>query len=158
MNTNEHEPGQKIPLTQDKFAIVDDEDFEWVNCHNWCLEKGKGKEYAQRKIGRVKTVKMHREIMCVLSGLEVDHINGNGLDNRKVNLRLCTHGENAMNRGPNKNSRSPYKGVHFFRINGSPLSHIKNTGFIWVDLELKKKRLKLIRKRPKNFMERLISN
>jgi hypothetical protein len=106
---------KKIPLTQGKFAIVDDDVFGRINCHNWCLEKVKGKEYAQRKIGRVKTVKMHREIMCVLPGLEIDHINGDGLDNRKVNLRVCTHAENARNRGPNKKSQSRYKGVHFFK-------------------------------------------
>jgi hypothetical protein len=54
---------------------------------------------------------MHREILNASDGMECDHINHNGLDNRKVNLRLCTHQQNCFNKKPQPNNTSKYKGV-----------------------------------------------
>lgn len=54
---------------------------------------------------------MHREIMNAPDGVQVDHINGDSLDNRKINLRLCTNAENLRNRGKQINNTSGYKGV-----------------------------------------------
>jgi len=60
---------------------------------------------------------MHNKIMDVPNGLEVDHINHNRLDNRKSNLRGCTHKENMFNRRSYKKSRSKYKGVAWHKHN-----------------------------------------
>src|SRR3990167_10292886 len=91
-----------IPLTKGKFAIVDVEDFEWLNQMEWQVHDKARSSYALGKkwLSHTKgiTLAMHREILkkhnINLEGMEVDHINGDGLDNRKVNLRVCTHAEN----------------------------------------------------------------
>lgn len=109
-----------IPLTRDKFAIVDDEDFERLMEHSWAwvpaCNSAIGQGYAVRKgskrRGEPRTVQMHREILGVAQDVNVDHINCNGLDNRKRNLRLATTQQNAFNRAkPTVPCTSRYKGV-----------------------------------------------
>jgi hypothetical protein len=100
-----------IPLTQGYYAIVDAEDYERVSRYKWCLMIRGSKAYAMRT-ERGKTILMHREIMKPPKGMVVDHINGNGLDNRRCNLRACTVLQNAWNRKPAKGSSSPYLGVY----------------------------------------------
>lgn len=120
-NTNPTPPERnsmkEIPLTQGKVALVDDEDYDRLNCNNWYAHKESNIFYALRKVstgaGKRKTVQMHREIMGMFygDGRMVDHSNGDGLDNRKENLRLCTNSQNAMNKKSNTGSSSKYKGV-----------------------------------------------
>lgn len=101
-----------IQLTQGKVAIVDDEDFENLNKFRWYFCK----RYAVRDVrvdGKKETIYMHRLVTNAPDHLEVDHINSDGIDNRKENLRLCTHAENSRNRGIAKNNTSKYKGVWF---------------------------------------------
>ena len=91
-----------IPLTQGKVAIVDDEDYEELAKYKWCAHQApNGCWYALRKGplpgGRQKTIYMHRALMAGDSQLEVDHINGDGLDNRRANLRLVTGSVNQRN-------------------------------------------------------------
>lgn len=101
---------KKIPLTQGKFAIVDDDDYPMLVKHNWHALKSRGTYYARRKIGTNKLIQMHRLILNADITQQIDHINGNGLDNRKNNMRLCTHAQNNMNK--NKIwSKSGFKGV-----------------------------------------------
>ena len=106
---------RRIPLTQGKYAIVDPEDFERLNRHKWHLNTAICTNYACRNImiGTKKVkVKMHREILNPPGHLFIDHINHNGLDNRKANLRFATRTQNNCNRIYNKqNSSSRYKGV-----------------------------------------------
>jgi hypothetical protein len=107
---------RRIPLTRGKYAIVDPEDFERLNKYRWYAKKCKNTFYACRSQGtrRKKTeIKMHREVIQPPSGMVVDHINHNGLDNRKANLRLATHQQNIFNRTykNKKGSSSKYKGV-----------------------------------------------
>lgn len=108
---------RRIPLTQGKYAIVDSEDFERLNERKWHAKKFKNTYYAARSkwIGTKKwmPVQMHREIINPPDHLYVDHINRNGLDNRKANLRLATCAQNIVNRAiiKRKNSPSKYKGV-----------------------------------------------
>jgi hypothetical protein len=99
-----------IPLTRGKEAIVDDEDFEHLNQWKWGLDTD---GYAIRgiHIPRRKTFIMHREIMKTPKGMETDHINGNKLDNRKCNLRICTKSQNKMNISRQVDNMSGYKGV-----------------------------------------------
>lgn len=104
-----------IPLTQGKFAIVDADDYEWLAKYKWNCQNNKGGFYAFRSEGH-KMIAMHREIIRAPEGLLVDHIDGNGLNNRKSNLRLCTHSQNTYNRRPNRNCSSRYKGISFHKM------------------------------------------
>lgn len=109
-----------IPLTQGKFAQVDDEDFEYLNQFKWCAERRKHTYYAYRycvKNGKQTNVRMHSDIMKTPKGMVIDHINKNGLINEKYNLRICTNSENLRNRrGANDNSSSGYIGVSLAKI------------------------------------------
>ena len=108
---------KSITLTQGKSVLVDDEDFEKLNQHKWYYHQG----YAFRKAGpRIFQVSifMHREIMQTPDGMETDHINGDSLDNRRENLRICTHAENLRNRKMNSGNKSGYKGVYWFSQRG----------------------------------------
>ncbi len=105
---------KKIPLTQGKFALVDDADFEWLSQWKWCAVKGRSTYYAMRTAPKsTGNIKMHREILKVPKGLQGDHRNGNGLDNRRQNLRICTHAENIWNQKKERNSKGKLKGASF---------------------------------------------
>lgn len=106
---------KKIALTKNKFAIVDDSDYDFLNKWKWHINSTRGKYYAVRNIklknGKRSLVKMHRLIMDTSIGMEVDHIDGDGLNNQRKNLRNCTKFENAKNRLIGKNNKSGFKGV-----------------------------------------------
>jgi hypothetical protein len=101
---------KKIPLTQGKFALVDDEDYGVLVLRKWHYSHY---GYAAARGGRNKTTYMHRVLSSPPLGLEVDHINGDRLDNRRENLRNVTRRQNNMNRKSRKNTSSQFKGVHF---------------------------------------------
>ncbi len=89
-----------IPLTRGRWAIVDAADFEWLSQYRWCVKSGRsGKYYAGRSEGG-KFILMHRQIMRPPPGMVVDHIDGNPLNNRRCNLRICTLAQNSRNRRP----------------------------------------------------------
>lgn len=102
-----------IYLTQGKIAIVDDEDFEKLSQYKWFAHNDKNFRlwYVMRKAGS-KHLYMHRVVLNVPKDLEIDHINGDGLDNRKSNLRICTRQENTRNKRKGKGT-SKYKGVYW---------------------------------------------
>lgn len=105
---------KEILLTQNQKAIVDDIDYDFLNQWNWHFKNG----YAARSItigkNKQKRIWMHDVLMPHPDNLEVDHINRNGLDNRKNNLRIVTHKENSDNRRDLfKNNTSGVKGVCF---------------------------------------------
>ncbi len=108
---------KEIVLKSGDTVIVDDEDYSLVSGFSWHLRKGRQTNYAQSKIrkgDRYVAVAMHRLIMNALPKTEIDHINRNGLDNRKENLRFCTKRQNQGNReSPRVKKTSPYKGVSF---------------------------------------------
>ena len=94
-----------IPLTKHKYAIVDAADFEWLNRFRWHATGTNGRYYAATVING-KSVSMHRLIMKPPAGRVVDHIDGNGLNNRRANLRVCTRRQNRHNTRPQgKSSR-----------------------------------------------------
>ena len=101
---------KKIKLTQNKVALIDDEDFDNLSKHNWYVAKRGYGYYAQRMVKR-KIVQMHRVILNVNKDEQIDHINRNTLDNRRCNLRVANHSQNEWNRGKQKNNHSGYKGV-----------------------------------------------
>ena len=106
---------KEIKMTRGFGAIVDDEDFEELSKHRWyCDSRG----YAVRKLardgGRQKALYVHIAILGNTEGLEIDHINGNPLDNRRENLRHVTHQQNIHNRKP-VGASSQYKGVCWYK-------------------------------------------
>ena len=112
---------RKIKLTQGKHALVDDENFDWLNQWKWYFNKG----YAVRKQHFCKdgkcrgkgcrNIMMHRIILGdpkgILVKVQTDHINGGTLDNRRKNLRIVTHAQNMLNRKLHKNNKSGYRGI-----------------------------------------------
>ena len=103
---------KRIKLTQGKFALVDDEDFAKLSKYKWHSLKGTNTFYAARGF----RLRMHRFILNAKEGQEIDHRDGNGLNNQKSNLRFCTHSQNNMNqRKLKKNLSSKYKGVSWHK-------------------------------------------
>lgn len=111
---------EEIKLTNGFLAIVDDEDLEKTTGYKWYAHSDKSRKkivhYAKayvRLSGRKnhKTMTLHRLILNAKPGQTVDHINGNGLDNRKENLRFVNKFQNQQNRGKNTNNTSGFKGV-----------------------------------------------
>ena len=111
---------KEIPLTQGKVTIVDEENFEKLSKYKWCaLKKGANGKYGHTAVRNVLNkhtrksdmILMHRLILNCPIGKQVDHINGDQLDNRKQNLRICTPSQNQHNKPKNRNNTSGFKGV-----------------------------------------------
>ena len=122
-----------IPLTRGLFAIVDSDDFEYLNQWKWHAQYASGIYYAYRSLSRKsgfydKKLPMTRIILSVLPTLFIDHKNGNTLDNRKENLRICNRSQNNANKIMTTNKHK-FKGI---------FSHSK--GFV-ARVEFKAKRI-----------------
>lgn len=124
---------REIQLSGGGVALVDSSDYEFLTQWKWFYLN---KTYAGRTKhiemvdGKPKrmTVKMHNVLMPPPEGYEVDHINGNGLDNRKENLRIVRHQQNMWNRKAVTGSKSKYKGVDWYAASGSWRAYIKIDG------------------------------
>lgn len=108
-------PMREIPLTQGKVALVDDADYESLSMYKWHAWKNPktGEFYARRNIvvnGKKTIIAMHTVLMQPPEGHEVDHVNLNGLDNRRENLRVVTRSQNMANTR-SRGGSSAYKGV-----------------------------------------------
>lgn len=102
---------KEIDLGKGKFAIVDDSDYEWLSKWEWTSSGGwPGIRYAIRRENG-KKIFMHREILSAPDGMQVDHINRNGIDNRRCNIRLCNNSQNQANKTRSRSNKSGYKGV-----------------------------------------------
>lgn len=109
---------KKIKLTRGKVVTVDARDYEFLSQWNWLYLNG----YAARQIytglirGKVRIIYMHRQIVGTPECLQIDHIDGDRLNNSKANLRFATSQKNSYNKKrPRNNKSSKYKGVCFFR-------------------------------------------
>ena len=92
--------------------IASPEDVCWLSLMRWCLDgKGRAFTYALTR----KYCAMHRIVMSIQGSEEIDHINRDCLDNRRSNLRFCTHKQNLRNQGVQIGSKVPFKGVGFDR-------------------------------------------
>jgi hypothetical protein len=112
-------PFRRIPLTRGKYAIVDPDDYHSLAAHKWQLHQNRTVSYAVRTVRRPgqpnKLMPMHRQVMNAPPGMLVDHINHDGLDNRKANLRLATPSQNSRNQRKCKPTASRYKGLSWDR-------------------------------------------
>jgi len=129
---------RRIYLGEGEWTILDQQDYYRLKNYNWYLG-GNGKEfYAFRNIkigpGKTKMVGMHREIMNHPAHLLVDHRNNDPLDNRRANLRLATHSENACNRPKMRGkTTSQYIGVYFEKRTGQWIARIEhNNKRTWI--------------------------
>jgi hypothetical protein len=102
---------KEIPLSKGKIALVDDEDYEWLNQWKWYYHKGYAARESSLKDGPRKTIWMHRLILGVQKDEYCDHRNRNTLDNHRSNLRVASKLQNNTNRGPLAHSQNGYKGV-----------------------------------------------
>lgn len=99
-----------LTLSRGRFAIVDDEDFLALSLLSWCCHK----RYAGTTL-LGERVLMHRLLLDCPDSLEVDHVNGDPLDNRKSNLRICTREQNSRNKRKSYKNTSGYKGVSWHK-------------------------------------------
>lgn len=112
-------PFRRIVLSKGKYALVDPDDYDRLSRQKWHVSKRSNTCYAIRGqwspvLKRRLTISMHREIIEIPEGLYIDHINHNGLDNRKASLRPATPAQNARNaRYPKINTSSKYRGVWY---------------------------------------------
>ena len=123
---------KEIILTQGQVALVDDEDYEWLNYHGWYATKFKNTFYAGRtvpgEIRRQKMIKMHHAILGKPpKGFETDHEDGNGLNNQRENLRFVTRRQNTQNRKNAKKKTSLFPGVSWHDPTGKWIARI------WID-------------------------
>jgi hypothetical protein len=101
---------RRIELTQGRYTLVDNTDYEWLM--GWTWSYAKVGYAAAWDASTKKVIYLHRLLNETPRGYSTDHINGDKLDNRRNNLRTCTQSQNTANRGLLKNNHSGYKGVH----------------------------------------------
>lgn len=120
-----------IQINNGHNLIIDDKDWDILKMVNWYASKnttGTNKYYARgHDLFTGNKLTLHRFLLDAKDGELVDHINGNGLDNRRCNLRICTNQQNQYNREKNSNNTSGYKGVSWCNSNK------KWKSYIWVD-------------------------
>ena len=138
---------RKIKLSQGKFALVDDADFDWLSKWKWYAAKGRNTWYAGRNVRipgskRRTSLRMHRFILGITTTLACgDHINGNGLDNCRSNIRRATHAQNSRNQKIRTNGASKFKGVARNKLANKWIAQIKfeykNIGLGYFKSEIK---------------------
>lgn len=123
---------KKIELTKGRVAIVDDDIFDFVSPLKWSAHPDGRTCYAERNIttfdGKRKRITLHHVIAGFpLNKLEIDHIDGNGLNNQRSNLQIVTHRQNCMNNflRRTKRTKSLYVGVHQSTTKGKWVSHVR---------------------------------
>lgn len=125
-----------IMLINDNKVIIDIEDIEKIKEHHWYLN-GRDKHRYARSKRNGKIILLHRLIMNVLNEdtktMQIDHINGNTLDNRKQNLRIVTPHQNALNKNKIDYGNNRHNGVHYLKRNKKWRAYITYNGK-WIHL------------------------
>jgi len=109
---------KKIKLTQGKYALIDNEDYDRINQYKWFTRKDGQNFYAVKKLyilnGKRRNVSMHQIIMGnTPKNKEIDHIDRNGLNNQKKNLRFVTHQENMVNQRVRTTNKTGFRGIDY---------------------------------------------
>lgn len=116
-----------VELTQGQVSIIDASDAPMVGRYNWSVAERGQRTYACARFDGVLQY-LHRIIATPEEGECVDHINGDGLDNRRSNLRCCVQAENNINRGATCISKSGFKGVSWSKSNNGWIAQIRRDG------------------------------
>lgn len=106
---------KKIFLNKGKHTLVDDKDFKWLSEYTWYFSDTGYAKSTLWEDGKALQIRMHRLITGAKRRQMCDHINGDKLDNRRENLRLCTNAENMRNRGKTARNTSGFKGVSWHK-------------------------------------------
>ncbi len=121
-----------IPLSNGSVAIIDAADAHLVVGRNWHVSEDDGRSYARANCrlpsGRWGQIKLHRVIMLPPKGYDVDHINGDGLDNRRCNLRIATRSQNNMNARTRADNKSGHRGVFWRSDRNRRIAYINANG------------------------------
>lgn len=120
----------EITLQHGLVTFVDYEDRELVTKYSWTASKRGNTYYTTRSTrnpltGRKLTVQLHSEILGAQNGQQIDHVDGNGLNNLRSNIRFATHTQNARNRGPQANNKTGVKGVYYDAVLNRYIAQIK---------------------------------
>jgi len=126
---------REIPLSQGKVALVDDEDYTYLSQWKWHAHRSAAGIWYARRAGMTTTVPsgwttalLHNVIMQPTAGYEIDHEDGDGLNNQRSNLRIATHTQNMANKRLTCNNTSGYKGVSLVRKSGKWKAQINIDG------------------------------
>lgn len=118
----------KLKLNKNKYTLIDKEDFDKVSQFNWFFN-GKHAYRTVQKNYKSKTIYLHRFITNCPKGKTVDHINGDGLDNRKENFRICSQKNNSYNAKICKRNKSGFKGVSWIKSRKKWYVSIEKNGY-----------------------------
>ncbi|MDP2218517.1 MAG: AP2 domain-containing protein [Methanolobus sp.] len=120
---------KEIKLTQNRTVLIDDENYDYISQFKWHPRQCARTCYAIRHVrinGHRTTIAMHQELLNTPCNMMSDHIDGNGLNNQKKNLRICSIHQNAFNRKVPLTSRSGYKGVCWHKLAKKWIAQIKH--------------------------------
>lgn len=121
-----------IPLSQGLVAVIDFDDFEKVRGFKWYAQKMGRCVYAHRNVpigDKHTTISLHRFLTGCPPGMEINHINGDGLDNRRENLQIVTHQQNAFAKcQKRKDATSKYRGVTWNKQHNCWQAKIRHCG------------------------------
>lgn len=122
-----------IPLADGRFTIVDDEDADLASSYSWWANNRPNTTYACAHVpgsGRrgQKSISLHRLLLDAPPGIQVDHIDHDGLNNRRSNLRLATNAQNQANRRKKPGAASRFRGVSWHKASGSWQACIRRDG------------------------------
>lgn len=105
----------RLPLPCGRTFLIDAADYEWVSRYRW-HSSGRRRNYVATRVpGTGERIKLHRLLLGAPAGREGDHIDGDGLNNTRANLRIATSSENNANRKRGRRSFSGFRGVYFIQ-------------------------------------------
>lgn len=112
--------------------LVDAQDYASFSQRTWGIASGGYAKNDWWDNGKRKTILMHHLVLPKKEGFEIDHINRNPLDNRRVNLRYATHAQNIANSGLRKINTSGYKGVGWSNMQHAWIARFRSNGHVFI--------------------------